>query len=90
MGHWTGHSSRLNRETITQRHGEEARAVEEILAELVAAFTCASLGIDHDLRHDSTAYIGSWLRLLGGDKRFIFAAAAYAQRACDFLWSLQP
>ncbi|MBU8541932.1 ArdC family protein [Falsiroseomonas tokyonensis] len=89
MGHWTGHPSRLNRETITRRHSEEARAVEEILAELVAAFTCASLGIDHDLRQDSTAYIGSWLRVLASDKRFIFVAAAHAQRACDFLSSLQ-
>jgi antirestriction protein ArdC len=65
MGHWTGHPSRLNRETITRWHSEEARAVEEILAEFTAAFTCASLGIDHDLREDSTAYIGSWLRVLG-------------------------
>jgi antirestriction protein ArdC len=90
MGHWTGHPSRLNRETITRRHSEEARAVEEILAELTAAFTCASLGLDHDLRQDSTAYIGSWLRLLASDKRFIFVAAAHAQRACDHLWRLQP
>lgn len=90
MGHWTGHPSRLNRETIIRRHSEEARAVEEILAELTAAFTCASLGLDHDLRQDSTAYIGSWLRVLASDKRFIFVAAAHAQRACDHLWSLQP
>ena len=66
------------------------RAVEEILAELTAAFTCASLGIDHDLKADSTAYIGFWLRVLAQDKRFIFVAAAHAQRACDWLWSLQP
>jgi antirestriction protein ArdC len=90
LGHWTGHSSRLNRETILKRHSEEARAVEEILAELTAAFTCASLGIDHDLKQDSTAYIGSWLKVLASDKKFIFVAAAHAQRACDFLWSLQP
>jgi antirestriction protein ArdC len=90
MGHWTGHPSRLNRETITRRHSEEARAVEEILAELTAAFTCASLGLDHDLRQDSAAYIGSWLRVLASDKRFIFVCAAHAQRACDHLWSLQP
>ncbi|TCZ55775.1 ArdC family protein [Roseicella aquatilis] len=90
LGHWTGHPSRLNRETIVKRHSEEARAVEEILAELTAAFTCASLGIDHDLKQDSTAYIGSWLKVLASDKKFIFVAAAHAQRACDFLWSLQP
>lgn len=90
LGHWTGHPSRLNRDTIIKRHSEEARAIEEILAELTAAFTCASLGIDHDLRQDSTAYIGSWLKILASDRKFIFVAAAHAQRACDFLWSLQP
>jgi len=90
MGHWTGHPSRLARDTITRRRSDEARAIEEILAELTAAFTCASLGIDHDLKMDSTAYIGSWLRVLAQDKRFIFVAAAHAQRACDWLWSLQP
>lgn len=57
--------------------------------ELTATFTCASLGIDHDLKQDSTAYIGSWLEVLARDKRFIFVAAAYAQRACDYRWSLQ-
>ena len=40
-----------------------------------------------DLRQDSTACIGSWLRVLASDKRFIFVAAAHAQRACDFLWN---
>jgi antirestriction protein ArdC len=90
MGHWTGHPSRLSRETLTKRHSDEARAVEEILAELTAAFTCASLGIDHDLKEDSTAYIGSWLTVLASDKKFIFVAAAHAQRACDFLWTFQP
>ena len=90
LGHWTGHPSRLNRGTILKRHSGDARAVDEILAELTAAFTCASLGIDHDLKQDSTAYIGSWLEVLARDKKFIFAAAAQAQRACDFLWSLQP
>jgi antirestriction protein ArdC len=90
IAHWTGHPSRLSRETLTRRHSDEAQAVEEILAELTAAFTCASLGIDHDLKIASTAYIGSWLRVLAQDKRFIFVAAAHAQRACDWLWSLQP
>jgi antirestriction protein ArdC len=64
--------------------------LEDILAELVAAFTCASLGIDHALREDSTAHIGSRLCVLASDKRFILVAAVHARRACDDLWSLQP
>lgn len=90
MGHWTGHPSRLARETLTRRHGDEARAVEEILAELTAALTCTSLGIDHDLKADSTDHVGSCLRVLARDRRFVLVAAAHAQRACDWLWSPQP
>jgi antirestriction protein ArdC len=36
------------------------------------------------------APIGQWLRVLKEDKRAIFRAAAYAQRAVDFLHGLQP
>lgn len=36
--------------------------MEEIWEELNAAFTCVSLGLEHDLQEDSTAHIGSWLR----------------------------
>ena len=35
------------------------------------------------------AYIASWLTILKNDKRFIFQAAADAQRAIDFLHSMQ-
>ncbi|MDH6202579.1 antirestriction protein ArdC, partial [Rhizobium leguminosarum] len=31
-----------------------------------------------------------WLKVLGNDKRAIFSAAAHAQRALDYLHSLQP
>jgi antirestriction protein ArdC len=33
--------------------------------------------------------IGSWIKVLKGDKRAIFTAASYAQRAADFLHGLQ-
>jgi antirestriction protein ArdC len=41
-------------------------------------------------REDHASYIGSWLQVLRDDKRAIFAAAAHAQRAADFLHGLQP
>jgi antirestriction protein ArdC len=34
--------------------------------------------------------IASWLEVLKNDKRFIFSAGAHAQRATDYLHSLQP
>jgi len=60
------------------------------VAELGAAFLCADLGLELQPREDHAAYIDSWLSVLQGDKRFIFTAAAYAQRAADFLHGRQP
>ena len=59
------------------------------MAELGAAFLCADLGITPEVRPDHAAYLGSWLQVLKNDKRAIFSAAAYAQRAADYLHSLQ-
>ena len=55
-----------------------------------AAFLCADLGITPEIRDDHAAYIASWLEVLQNDKRFIFTAASYAQRAADYLHGLQP
>lgn len=54
-----------------------------------AAFLCAMLGITPDVREDHAAYLGHWLRILKGDERAIFTAAAHAQRAVDHLTGLQ-
>ena len=50
----------------------------------------ADLGITPEVREDHAAYIASWLQVLKNDKRLIFTAAAHAQRAADYLHSLQP
>jgi antirestriction protein ArdC len=42
-----------------------------------------------EVRDDHAAYIGSWIKVLKNDKRAIFSAASYAQRAADFLHDLQ-
>jgi antirestriction protein ArdC len=60
------------------------------VAELGAAFLCADLGLELSPRQDHAAYIESWLKVLNDDKRFIFTAAAYAQRAADYLHQQQP
>lgn len=80
--HWTGHSSRLAR-NLTGRFGTASYAAEELIAELGAAFLVAYCGIPGTLRHPE--YIGSWLQVLKGDKRAVFAAATFAQKAADFL-----
>lgn len=89
LTHWTRHEKRLNRDFGQKRFGDDHYAMEELVAELGAAFLCADLGLSPDTREDHAAYIASWLKVLKDDKRAVFAAAAHAQRAADFLHGLQ-
>ena len=83
--HWTRHPSRLDREFGRKRWGDEGYAMEELVAELGSAFLSADLDLTPELREDHAAYIASWIKVLKNDKRAIFTAASYAQRAVDFL-----
>jgi antirestriction protein ArdC len=84
LGHWTGAKHRLNRE-LSGRFGNDAYAAEELVAELTSAFICASLGITCEPRPDHAQYIAHWLKLLKSDNRAIFAAAAKASQAAEYL-----
>ena len=88
--HWTKHERRLNRDFSGKRFGDHGYAREELVAELGAAFLCATLGITPEAREDHASYLGHWLTILKEDKRAIFSAAAHAQRAADYLNDLQP
>ena len=88
--HWTRHPSRLDRDFGRKRWGDEGYAMEELVAELGAAFLSADLDLALEPRADHAAYIESWLKVLKQDKRAVFSAAAHAQRAADFLNGLQP
>lgn len=85
LGHWTGHTSRLDRK-YGARFGDEAYAREELVAEMSCAFVCATLGIEPTVQH--AAYIEHWLRVLENDNRAIFHAASHASRASDYLLAL--
>ena len=85
--HWTGHSSRLNRE-LKGRFGDESYAAEELIAELGAAFLATSLHLTPEPRPDHAAYVQSWLKILKADTRAIFTAASHAQRSSDYLFNL--
>lgn len=88
LGHWSGAKSRLDR-NISGRFGTEAYAVEELVAELTAAFLSADLGVHHNPRDNTSAYLASWIKVLKADKRAIITAAAKAQAASDYLHGLQ-
>jgi antirestriction protein ArdC len=90
LTHWTRHGSRLNREFGRKRFGDEGYAMEELVAELGAAFLCADLAITPEVRDDHASYIECWLKVLKDDKRAIFSAASHASKAVDFLHGLQP
>jgi antirestriction protein ArdC len=87
--HWTRHETRLHRDFGRKRWGDEGYAMEELVAELGSAFLSSDLGITPDVHPGHAAYIGSWIKALQNDKRAIFTAASYAQRAADFLNGLQ-
>lgn len=82
--HWTSHASRCDRQ-LGKRFGDDAYAVEELIAELGSAYTMARLELELTPREDHAQYIHSWLRVLKADKRAIFTAASKAQQAADFL-----
>jgi antirestriction protein ArdC len=88
MSHWSGAKHRLNRD-LTGRFGSESYAIEELVAELCAAFLCADLGVAHDPRGNTASYLESWLKVLKNDKRAIVSAAAKAQAAADYLHGQQ-
>jgi antirestriction protein ArdC len=90
LTHWTRHPSRLNREFGRKRFGDEGYAMEELVAELGAAFLSADLRITPEIRDDHASYVECWLKVLKDDKRAIFSAASYASRAVEFLHGLQP
>jgi len=88
LAHWTGHTSRLNRD-MNVRYGSTAYAMEELRAELASAFVASELGIPTDIPHHAS-YIASWIKPLKDDKREIFRAAADAQRIADMELSFHP
>jgi len=84
--HWTGHHWRLSRD-LSGRFGSESYAMEELVAELGAAYLCAEFLVPNKPRADHAEYIADWLKVLKGDKRAIFAASTKASEAVLFLRS---
>ena len=89
LTHWTKHETRLARDFGRKRFGDEGYAREELVAELGAAFLCADIGITPEPRADHAEYLQHWLTVLKADKRAIFSAAAYAQRAANYVTAFQ-
>ena len=78
--HASGHPNRLGRE-MGKRESYEY-FVEELVAELGAAFVCAEFGL---MGPHHAGYIGAWINLLEADPKIIFTAARDAGRAAEYL-----
>ena len=87
LGHWSGAAHRLRRD-LSGGFGSAKYAREELVAEMCAAFCCATLGITPTVRHAD--YIGSWLEVLREDNRTIVHAASAASKAADYLLAFRP
>ncbi|CTQ34819.1 ArdC family protein [Jannaschia rubra] len=83
--HYTKAPDRLDRSFGASIFGNEAYAREELCAEIGAAVLGQRLGFTAHHLDDHAAYIAEWIKVLRGDKRFLFTAAAHAQRAVDWL-----
>lgn len=83
LGHWTGHSSRLNRD-IQNPFGSPAYAKEELRAEMASTYLSADLGLPlNSISH--AAYTQGWLKALKDDKMEFFKAANDAQKIANYL-----
>jgi antirestriction protein ArdC len=88
--HATKHERRLNRSFDSKRFGDDGYAMEELVAELGAAYLSADLGITPEVMPEHAAYLDCWLKVMKADKKAIFTAASHASRAVEYLHRLQP
>ena len=86
LTHWTGHSSRLNR-NITSGKYTQTYAREELVAEIGSMFiSCAArIPQSDEVFQNHASYVDSWLECIKNDPNAIFKAAADANRAADYI-----
>lgn len=84
LGHWTGHSSRLNRE-LTVEHTSKEYAREELIAEMTSVFVSSETGIPQTEEHfqRQAGYIQSWIKILKEEPNALFRAASAASKASE-------
>ncbi len=86
--HWTADA--CQRDLRLSKFGDERYAMEELVAEIGAAFTMAHLGHQPQVREDHAPYIANWINVLKDDPKAIVLAASQASKALDVLLSYQP
>lgn len=87
--HATGHSTRLDRKTLTESDGfgGEIYSQEELVAEMGAAFLGLEAEIIHDQHEQSASYMKGWLDALKepDNRRWIIYSATKAGYAVNYV-----
>jgi antirestriction protein ArdC len=84
--HWTEH--RLNWLADPHLGYQDRYDIGELRSTLGAAFLTAQIGIPfYHNQASHSKYLGTWMRLMGGDPTFIFRVAAAAWDAAEFILS---
>ncbi|MFH0784661.1 MAG: zincin-like metallopeptidase domain-containing protein [Pseudomonadota bacterium] len=87
LGHWTGHSSRLNRDLLNP-YGSVEYSKEELRAEIASMILGDELGIGHDPGQHA-AYVKSWIKVLEENPLEIFRTSADAERIQDYVLAFE-
>ena len=86
LSHWSGHSSRLNRNLSVLRTSI-TYAREELVAEIASMFISVETGIPQNQEHfdNHVAYVSSWISILKEDHKALFKAISDAEKAANFI-----
>ncbi len=85
IAHSTGHQTRLNRLTATEKRSK-SYAREELVAEITSAMLAEYAGIStREIFDNSAAYVSQWAQKLEEDCNAILYAAAKAEQAFNYI-----
>ena len=87
LGHWTGDTSRLNRDSGGP-FGSAGYAREELRAEIASWMLGQDIGIQHD-PGQHTAYVQSWIKALEEDPFEIVRACRDAEQIKEYVLGLE-
>ncbi len=85
--HGSGHISRTGRHEKLPNHkfASQDYSLEELVAEMGAAYLCYMTGIQNATIDNSASYIKSWISKFKEDKKMLLTASSMAQKAVDYI-----
>lgn len=83
--HGSGNINRTGRHEKLSNHKFGSQDVEELVAEMGAAYLCYMTGIHNATIDNSAAYIKSWIGKFKEDKKMLLTASSMAQKAVDYI-----